>query len=164
MIYLFCPYAIPSENEAYFNVRGSGRALSTKGRAFKTQLVTHWVKTYPLELASIKPNHPYSVFLRVYLHPVENAIWSATAKRASKKRATTRYRRIDATNFQKLAYDVLKDAMGIDDSNFLLAAVEKADGDRGIPPGTVGASLWIWERDDPEGPGAYFDDIQPPAR
>lgn len=164
MIYLFCPIAIPSENQAYFNLRGGGgRSLTTKGRAFKTELVAYWAKNYPLELATIKPHEPYAVFMRVYLHPVENKVWDARAKKASKNRATTRYRKIDGTNFQKLSYDVLKDAMGIDDSSFLLAAVEKVDGDDVHPPGTVGASLWVWHREEPNSPWAYFNEIQPPG-
>jgi Holliday junction resolvase RusA-like endonuclease len=108
----------PSSNRAYINVRGGGRALSTEGRKYKTETTAFLAQNYPSELKQILPDTKYFCYVRFYFEAVMN-----------KEGAQTRYKRLDTSNRLKLFEDCLKDACGIDDSQFFIWTIEKRQGD-----------------------------------
>jgi len=114
MLSFHIPYFPPSTNKAYF-VRHGRLHLSDAGRAFKTNVISHIVTTTP-NLKFFKPNVPYGLLLKVH-SDMMNAGWPDKCK--------TRYKKWDATNRVKLVEDALKEAFGIDDSQFLMVSVVK---------------------------------------
>jgi hypothetical protein len=116
MIKLTAPFFPPTTNEAYY-VRHGRMCLSKKGKKFKLELTTHLARTYPKEMKFFEKNVPYCVLLRLFFEDLENKGWP--------EKCDTRYKTFDATNRVKLAEDALKDAAGVDDSQFLAFVTAK---------------------------------------
>ena len=133
MICLRVPGIPPSSNQAYFNNRYGGRTLSDKGRAYKNETLSYLAMTYPKQLKLLVPDVPYLLYACFYLEAIEN-----------KKKDKTRYKRMDTSNRLKLFEDCLKDAGGIDDSQFLWVVMGKRLATNGEE--TV-ATLWNLEKE-----------------
>lgn len=139
MIRLILPWLPPSSNAAYFNLPGKGRALNNVGRAFLKTTIAHFSQNYPREMMLFKPNKPYEIAVLFYLEHLENTGFK-TGKAAS------RYKVLDATNRIKLLEDALKDAGGIDDSQYLKFHCEK---EQGMPERTI---LCAWALEEESSP------------
>jgi len=127
MISMTFDWLPPSVNHVYMTVmKGKGRAripirtLTPEGKKFKNETTAELVRRFPTELRIFKPNVPFMVVGRLSFPNLLNKGWP--------DKAETRYKRLDADNRLKLLLDVLKDAAGIDDSNFLDIRVIKALG------------------------------------
>jgi len=130
VITLEVPWLPPSTNNAYFNVRGRGRVLTTEGRRYLTVTLGYFQKNYRREMMIFKKNTPYFVVVYLYFETVENKGYPKTC--------TTRYKTFDGNNNLKLLEDALKDAGGIDDAQTLQFFWAKK---QGMPERT---KLWIW--------------------
>lgn len=113
MITLHVPTLPPSSNAAYFNNPHGGRTLSTVGQNYKKETVAHLARTYPRELKELLPDTPYMLYVLFRMAATEN------------KSGKTRYKKIDVSNRLKLFEDCLKDAGGIDDSQFFIVTLQK---------------------------------------
>jgi Holliday junction resolvase RusA-like endonuclease len=143
MIRLEVPYLPPSTNNAYANIPGGhGRRLTDIGRSFLLRTKTLLVQKFPAEMRIFKPNKPYVLAFRFFFEVTENKGF-ATGKAAS------RYKRLDVDNRIKLFADALKDAGGIDDSQFLGLYAEKQ---QGTPERTI---VFAWSAEEESSP---FDD------
>lgn len=132
MICLELPSIPPSTNNAYVNLPRGGRTLGPVGRAYKTETTTFLARNYPEELRKLLPDVPYFLYVRVYLPAIEN------------KSGKTRYKKVDVSNRLKLFEDCLKDAGGIDDSQFLMVLQEK----RLAPPGIEATQAFLWNMEE----------------
>jgi Holliday junction resolvase RusA-like endonuclease len=112
VIRLELPSLPPSANNAYFNLRGGGRGKSEALKSFLLTSKLHLVQHYPSEMRIFKPNLPYFISIRFMCERLENAGWS-------KGKAASRYKKFDTDNRVKFVMDVLKDAGGVDDSQFI---------------------------------------------
>lgn len=135
----------PSSNHAYVElppiVRGRkviprGRRLTEDGERYKRETITHIVRSYPNELAQIKPNVGLFLYVRFFLPSLYNKGWPKTAE--------SRYKKIDVTNRVKLLEDCIKDACGVDDSQNEFVLLEKRQG----PEATV-VFIWNLEKEVP---------------
>lgn len=113
------PYLPPSVNQAYVNLRGGGRTLSSTGKKFKNETKTLLSRKYPQQLKRLAALHDEQVLIRArfYFPIIQNAGWPAKAK--------NRYKRIDLSNRFKLLEDVLVEVTGVDDSNNFVIILEK---------------------------------------
>jgi hypothetical protein len=120
VIHLIIPAFPPSTNKAYY-VRNGRMHLSDKGKAFKETVVAHITQKYMKEMRIFKKNMPYLVYIRfVFADGIENKGWP--------KKCDTRYKIWDGTNRVKLTEDALKEAFGVDDSQFMAVIPHKWDG------------------------------------
>jgi len=147
------PELPPSINNAYmhvriFNKKGGGggggvkQVLTDAGRKFKKEATAHLSKKYPLALATLKENKPYTILLRFTVSALENKGWV--------NGTTDRYKRNDATNRIKILEDVLVDVSGVDDKHFMLVACQKVQGQ------VEGTDIYIWSTEEE---GSPFDAI-----
>lgn len=128
MISFTVPFFPPTTNHAYYSKHGKLH-LSDVGKAFKHNVTAHIVQTYMKDLRFFKPNTPYLLYIRFFFEGgLENKGWGLTGK----GKCETRYKKWDGTNRVKLTEDALKDACGIDDSQFIAVLVEKMHGGPGI--------------------------------
>jgi Holliday junction resolvase RusA-like endonuclease len=134
MIRLEVPGLPPSSNNAYTVARGR-RILTKAGRHYLTETKARFSQNYPKEMQFLKPNKPYVLALRFHFELIENLGYT-TGKAAS------RYKQIDVDNRIKLIVDPLKDAGGIDDSQFISIHPEKV---QDVPERV---ELWIWSLED----------------
>ena len=128
MIELRLPDMPPTTNHAYENVppvkvrgkivRGGGRRLTDRGKAFKRESKVYLTKHYGASLAQIKENVPYLVHFVFFFNNLFNKTYP--------KQSRTRYKKMDATNRVKLLEDVLADVCGIDDSQFMVVILTKS--------------------------------------
>ena len=132
MIVVQLPGIPPSSNTAYFNVRGGGRVLSSKGRKYKNETLSYLATHYPIELKQLVPDAPFLLYVVFELEALEN------------KSGQTRYKKIDVSNRLKLFEDCLKDAGGIDDSQFMCVMIEKR---QARVMETTTAALWNLEKE-----------------
>lgn len=130
----------PSSNHAYITImKGQGRkarpirVLSPEGRKFKRVTSAHLVQTYPAELTVFKPDVPWAIIGQFHFSNLYNKGWPKNAK--------TRYKKLDADSRLKLFIDALKDAAGVDDSNFLDIRAQKVEG----PDMT---HIWAWNMEE----------------
>lgn len=141
MIRLSLPYLPPTTNNAYFNMRRGGRQLTSVARAYKIDVSTRLQREYRKEMMFFQKNTPYLLLVRFY--------FTGLVHKGYPEKTTTRYKKLDASNRLKLLEDALKDAAGIDDSQFLQCFLEKRVGD---PERT---DLLVW---DLESGGTPFDE------
>ena len=137
MIHLKLPLLPPSINELYTDVvfrKGkvlrSKRALSEEGRRFKRETLAYLVKNFQPQLQFFKKNVPYVVYYRFVTLELLNKSWP--------KSAENRYKRFDASNLIKVLEDVIVEAAGVDDSNFLTVVSEKRKGPQ------EETHIWVW--------------------
>jgi Holliday junction resolvase RusA-like endonuclease len=131
MIRLALPSLPPSSNHAYFNLRTGGRSLSDVGRAYKRDVTTRLQREYRKEMMFFQKNAPYLLLVRFFFETLTN--------KGYPEKTATRYKRLDGSNRLKLLEDALKDAAGIDDSQFLQTFWEKK-----VAP-TERTELWVWD-------------------
>ena len=142
MIRLELPWLPPSANHAYMNNGFGGRTLSKEGRAFLVKTKAHLAQKHPKELMLFKSNTPFLLVFRFFFEGV-------TTKGFATGKAESRYKKIDVDNRIKLLADALKDAGGIDDSQYFSFVVQKLEG---TPERTV---IWAWDLEKESTP---FDD------
>ena len=145
MIHLALPLLPPSINQVYMHIRkgrNTLRVLTPEGRSFKKEATAHLSKHYPLALAKLKPDRPYTVLIKFTVTNMENKGWA--------NHTADRYKSHDATNRIKVMEDVLVDISGVDDKHFMLVACQKVQG-------TVeGTDIYIWSTEEE---GSPFDAI-----
>jgi len=151
MIFLFIPSLPPSSNHAYFNIRG-GRALTKEGQKYKNETIAWLTQNFPHELKELVPDTPYFVYARFFFDSLETEKWlqeKRGTKQRSKplKRKILRYKRLDVSNRLKLFEDCLKDAGGIDDSQFFSELIEKRVG-RPDQPEYTEVFIWNMEKEE----------------
>lgn len=109
----------PTSNHIYTN-RGGKRILSNEARSWKRRAVSLISRTAKLGwMAELDVNSRYLLVLVFYFDYLENKGWSESYTRGPKKgkrKAETRWRKIDLSNRIKLAEDAMKEATGVDDS------------------------------------------------
>ncbi len=142
MIHLQFPWIPPSVNNLYHDqvvhVGGSGRfrktiikrVLTDEGKLFKKETLAHLVKSYQPQLRFFKKNMPYVFYYRFIVTELQNKTWP--------KSAENRYKRFDASNLVKVLEDVIVEASGVDDSNYLTVVSEKRKGPK------EETHIWIW--------------------
>jgi Holliday junction resolvase RusA-like endonuclease len=132
MVKFSLPFFPPTTNHAFYTKHGRLH-LSDKGKAFKTGVTSYLVQHHPRDMMFFKKNVPYLLYLRFYFEGgLENLGWNQF-KRDGSRKSETRYKVFDATNRVKLTEDALKDAFGVDDSQFIAVCVEKCHGGPDIP-------------------------------
>ncbi len=137
MIHLSFPGLPPSVNNLYqdtfFRAGGklmSRRSLTDEGKRFKKETLAYIVKKYQPGLRFFKKNVPYVFYYRFVVQEIENKTWP--------KSAENRYKKFDASNLVKVLEDVIVEASGIDDSNYLTVVSEKRKGPK------EETHIWIW--------------------
>lgn len=142
MIHLRFPWLPPSVNNLYndqpVHVGGKGRfkkiiikrVLTDEGKLFKKETLAYLVKGFQPQLRFFKKNVPYCVYYRFITKDLHNKTWP--------KEAENRYKRFDASNLVKVLEDVIVEASGIDDSNYLTVISEKRKGP------VEETHVWIW--------------------
>lgn len=138
MIHLSLPGLPPSANNAYFNLPGGGRALTTKGKNYLLSTKIALARDCPAALLQIKPDVPYALVVQLFFEELENEGWG------KKKSVKYRYKNADASNRVKLLEDAFKDAAGIDDRQHMRIFLFKEQG----PERT---EVWVTEKDDRDG-------------
>lgn len=141
MIHLQFDWLPPSINNLYtdnfFKSGGrlmSKRTLSAEGKVFKKETLAYIVKKYQPQLRFFKKNVPYCFYYRFITPDLYTKTWPKTA--------ANRYKRFDASNLVKVLEDVVVDACGIDDSNFLTVVSEKRKGPK------EESHIWIWNTEE----------------
>ena len=134
MIRLTIPSMPPSSNHAYFNLPRGGRTLTTVGKKFKKETITHLVVSSQGELKKFKPNVPYMAAYLVYFEKLSSETWPEKAK--------NRFIRVDVSNRVKLLEDVIVEAAGIDDSQILASCAYKRVGS------PEGVTAYFWNVDE----------------
>lgn len=105
------PELPPSSNKIYFR----GTILTKVAREYAERFSYHVTRDY-LHLANeLDRDAIYGVELRFYFDTLVNSSWNNPAV-PEKKRAKSRYKKIDLSNRVKLLEDCIRDFMGIDDS------------------------------------------------
>jgi len=132
MIHMRIPNLPISVDHAYESItRGRGpkkvtvRRLSDAGRKYKNEVRTHIIMSYPDVLPFFKENHPYVLVVQFTFHgrgKLYNKSWLAEDP---KKRAKSRYKRLDVSNRLKLFEDALSEAVGLDDKHNFFVGVGK---------------------------------------
>ena len=113
------PQLPPSVNEMYFT-KGKRRILTSKAKAYKQRLITGaWEACPGLNEFVLAAGDTWFILLELdfYFESLVNKGWLAK-DRAGKRKATQRYKRIDASNRVKLLEDAVSECIGIDDSRF----------------------------------------------
>lgn len=145
MIHMQLDGLAPSINHVYMHVRKGPktlRVLTTEGRKWKHETLAFLTQKYAMSLKLIVKNKPYALFLRFTVTDLENKGWA--------KGSTARYKRHDVSNRIKVLEDVIVEATGVDDSNFMTVACQKVQGEKE----QVDIYLWYLELG-----GSPFDDI-----
>lgn len=142
MIHLQFPWTPPSVNNLYHDqpvhVGGKGkfkkiiikRVLTDEGRRFKNETIAYLVRNFQPQLRFFKKNAPYVFYYRFVATELQNKTWP--------KSADNRYKKFDASNLVKVLEDVVVEASGIDDSNYLTVVSEKRKGPK------AETHIWIW--------------------
>lgn len=141
MIHMQFDWLPPSVNNLYadnfLRVKGkliSRRTLTPEGRVFKKETLAYLVKRYQPQLRLFKKGVPYCFYYRFVTPDLENKTWP--------KSAENRYKRFDASNLVKVLEDVVVEACGVDDSNFLTVVCEKRKGPK------EESHIWIWNTEE----------------
>jgi Holliday junction resolvase RusA-like endonuclease len=106
------------------------RTLTPEGKLFKQETLAYLVKRYQPQLRFFKKNVPYLFYYRFITPDLLTKTWPKTAE--------NRYKRFDASNLVKSLEDVVVEACGVDDSNFLTIVCEKR---KGLKEET---HIWVW--------------------
>ena len=126
----------PTDNNIYESYPGRpGRHLTTEARAFKRRFTAAVVRAWGPDIMSLNPKGIYEVSI---VHYVDSAQFFNKTY-GQPKGAKTRIKKRDATNRIKLIGDALKDAIGIDDSQFLLTHAGR------FPSAVPRLELELWE-------------------
>lgn len=143
MIHMTLPYLAPTVNHVYMHIRKGNktlRVLTAEGRKFKKEAEAHLTKTYPLLLAGMKKDTPYSMFFKFTVTDLVNKGWA--------KGETARYKRHDVSNRIKVLEDVIVEVTAVDDANYMTVACQKVQGEE------ERTDIYIWNL---EKEGSPFD-------
>ena len=159
MIHLTIPGVPISQDQAYESVtKGKGpkritvRRLSDEGHRYKKDVRAHVLRHYPEALNFFKPNFPYLLIISFCFDGWETLNNKSWLEEDPKKRAKTRYKRLDVSNRIKLFEDALAEAVGLDDNhNFFLGV--------GKTWSTEPASTKVWAFNREEERGNPVDDL-----
>lgn len=145
MIHLSIPSLPPSVNDVYMTISANKggkritlRPLTAEGRKYKKETLAHLVKRHQPQLLQMTPNTPYVLYVRLTVLNLTNKGWS--------KGTAARYKRYDVSNHIKTLEDCLVEASGVDDSNFLIVAGEKVQGE------VEQSDVYIWNLEKEESP------------
>jgi Holliday junction resolvase RusA-like endonuclease len=138
MIKLDVPFFPPSVNHAYFtkmarpknNPKGPPvpiRVVTKEGKAYTREFKT-WLAREHQEVLRFfsEPDGDYSILVVLYFKELYNAGWP--------KKAKTRHKKIDGSNYVKVLEDALVDACGHDDSQHVTVTVVKEQAAPGETP------------------------------
>ena len=139
MIIMHVPQMPPTANNAYFNMPGGGRALTSKGKKFLNEAVAHLTRHHQAERTQLKPNIALVSIYVAYFDAIETKGF-ATGK------AEGRFVKLDASNRIKLVEDAVTKAYGGNDSANLFTGLFK----RSAPEYKVEpcVDVLIWRIDD----------------
>lgn len=121
----------PSTNKLYQRTRGGGLALTKVAKVFRERLrkeiVSHLpqLSGFPLDQETL---YRFDVYL--YFKTLENIGWHQThtkGKDKGKRKAATRYKRIDLDNRIKFLQDSVMSSLGVDDSQVFAGYQEKRE-------------------------------------
>ena len=130
----------PSTNKLYQRTRQGRVVLSKDARMFRERLQQRMVGELP-NLASfpIGPEVVYQFDSILYFESLENAGWAQTyarGKNKGKRKAATRYKKIDVDNRVKFLQDSVMASIGADDCQVFAGYQEKHE-DPGDPRAEV---------------------------
>jgi len=148
MLYIRLPNIPISMDHAYESVVRGGkkrvvvRRLSDAGKKYKAEVKRYILKHYPQALHFFEPNHPYLLIIQLTFKgrsALYNASW---LEEDPKKRAKSRYKRLDVSNRIKLCEDALAEAVGIDDKHNFFVGMSKA-----WSRDYEATDIWVFNRD-----------------
>lgn len=157
MIHIKCPFFPPSMNNAYFsklarpknNPKGKPvilRVLNNTGKKYKREFKTWLARNHPEVLKFFSsPSGEYSIIVVLYFQELYNRGWP--------KKAKTRHKKLDASNYLKVLEDALVDACGHDDSQHVCVTSMKV---QAPPGGEAYFELWAWNAEQEDGPVDVF--------
>lgn len=153
MIQVNVPFFPPSVNNAYFTKmarpKGNSKAppvplriITKEGRAYKREFKT-WLARNHQEVLQFfsEPDGEYSILVVLYFKELYNTGWP--------KKAKTRHKKIDASNYLKVLEDALVDACGHDDSQHVTVTAVKEQIAEGEEPWFA---LYAWNMKEEDGP------------
>jgi len=124
-----------SVNRLYITRKQDGRkALSKVGRAFQRTVINALIQEWGL-LLEPDPDKEYRLILHFYFPAVFSKGWP--------KKAKSRFRKIDQTNFVKFFQDCVATASGVDDANHTLVLTTKRE-DPEHPRVEIHLEEWEW--------------------
>lgn len=127
MLHLIYPVLPPSSNKLYFR----GTQLTAKARKYKEDFRSY-MRRYLAEISEFPAGLVYAIHLRFYFKSLVNPTFN-NPKVPPKKRAKTRYKKIDLDNRIKLLTDCVRDVLAIDDSHAFAGSQEKHQCAKGEP-------------------------------
>lgn len=143
MIHMRLPWLSPTINHVYMHVKKGKvtlRVLTAEGRKFKKEAEALLTKTYPMQLAKMRKDVPYSMFFKFTVTDLVNKGWA--------KGETARYKRHDVSNRIKVLEDVIVEVTGVDDANYMTVACQKVQG------AVEQTDIYIWNLEEE---GSPFD-------
>lgn len=113
----------PSSNKIYFR----GTILKKEAREYAERFSYHITREYLHLINQVDPQAIYSISLFFYFESLLNETYG-DLRIPEKKRAKTRYKKLDLSNRVKLVEDCARDAIGVDDSHtFEMLTVKAVD-------------------------------------
>ena len=121
----------PSTNKLYQRTRSGGLALTKAARSFRERvrkaIIAHLpqLSRFPLDEETI-----YRFDAYLYFKALENAGWYEFYTKGGnrgKRKAATRYKRVDADNRIKFLQDSVTHSLGVDDSQIFAGYQEKRE-------------------------------------
>lgn len=129
---------VVSVNQLYVNRIQGGRTLSAKGLAFKRRVIQklalEWGFTEPLDR-----DKEYRLVLNFYFPAVFSRGWP--------KKANSRFRKIDQSNFAKFFQDCVAEVTGVDDANHTVLLLTKRE-DEKEPRVEIVLEEWQWPEEE----------------
>jgi hypothetical protein len=128
----------PSSNHIYFNLPGHGRRLTRLAEVWARRY-TAWVgQRHLFSIQSLRDHLEHGGVLNITItvllleEDLLNKGWLSMTK-AGKRKAKSRYKRVDVTNRIKLIEDTTADLLGVkDECNFCVTAQKLISENRGV--------------------------------
>lgn len=138
----------PSSNNIYFTKRDGGRTmriLTTEARAWKNKAIREIIRQGKLTLQQdFDPEGLYWMCLHFRFEQIINKGWNqffVRGKNRGKRKAATKWVKMDNDNRVKLVSDALKNATGVDDSANFAHILLKDCGDPSV-------EVVLWQLED----------------
>ena len=123
MLKMVYPVLPPTSNKIYFR----GTILKKEAREYAERFSYQMTRDYLHLLNEIDPLAIYSISLLFFFESLLNESFN-NPKVPEKKRAKTRYKKLDLDNRVKLVADCTRDLLGVDDSHtFEMLTVKAVD-------------------------------------
>lgn len=112
-LHIVYPELPPSSNKIYFR----GTILTRKAREYAERFQYYVTRNYLHLINQLRVGETtvFTVGIHFYFEELTNKSWH-NPKVPEKKRAQTRYKKLDLSNRVKLLEDCIRDSLGIDDS------------------------------------------------